>query len=501
MGGRVAALLLALALVGAACAGAAGSHASQARTATSATSTGVATGNAGAAGGGAPAGTSPASARTTSGSTADGGAPAPSATALRPAAVGNWPGYHGGGAESGYAPVFPAPNHPTVAWNAALDGAVYGQPIVVGGTIIAATENDTVYGLDPVTGAVRWRTHVGTPVRLSTLPCGNIDPLGITSTPVFDATTGSVFVVAETRGPSHRLYALNAATGAVRWSILVDLPGELAATRQQRAALLVANGKVYVGFGGLAGDCGQYKGEVVAVPTSGVGSRTYYRVPVRREGAVWSGGAGPIVDAAGHLYVSIGNGSSTTVYDGSDSVVELSRTPALLSRFAPRTWAWDNLHDADLGSMAPALVAGGYVFIAGKSGRGYVLRQGRLGGVGGQVSSAAVCAGYGGAAVVKATVFVPCSSGIQRVTIDIAGRIHLGWRTATGANGPPVYGGGAVWSISTSTGVLYALSGATGGTLAQIALGPVPHFASPTLWGGLVLVGTMRGVAAVRAAP
>jgi hypothetical protein len=55
-------------------------------------------------------------------------------------------------------------------------------------------------------------------------------------------------------------------------------------------------------------------------------------------------------------------------------------------------------HNADLGSLSPVVVPGGYVFIAGKSGIGYVLHQGALGGIGGEVSSTSVCAGFGGAA-------------------------------------------------------------------------------------------------------
>jgi outer membrane protein assembly factor BamB len=418
-----------------------------------------------------------------------------------PAVPADWPGYHGGGSEPGVATSFPAANHPAVAWSTPLDGAVYGQPIGVDGMIITATENDSVYRLDPSTGAVVWRNHLGTPVRLSTLPCGNIDPLGITSTPAYDASTGSVFVVAETQGPKHTLYALNPKTGAVRWSRSVDTRGDSPSTHQQRAALLVANGRVYIGFGGLAGDCGQYVGEVVGVPVTGTGSTIAYRVPVEREGAVWSAGAGPIVDPAGHIYVSTGNGSSTTAYDGSDSVIELSPTLHRLGYFAPGVWANDNARDADLGSMAPALTAGGWVFIAGKNGTGYVLMQGHLGGVGGQVSSSPVCAGFGGSAVSGRTIYVPCADGIRRVTLSASGRIHVDWGTTTGAGGPPVLGGGAVWTVNISSGELYALRASSGAVVGRVSLGAVPHFASPTLWGGLVLVGTMHGATAVKPAP
>ncbi|MGO9179294.1 MAG: hypothetical protein ACLQBX_03350 [Candidatus Limnocylindrales bacterium] len=83
--------------------------------------------------------------------------------------------------------------------------------------------------------------------------------------------------------------------------------------------------------------------------------------------------------------------------------------------------------------------------------------------------------------------------------IGSSGAIHLGWHTSSDATGPPVIGGGAVWSVDIGAGQLLAVSAVTGAVIARIGVGPLPHFASPTLWDGLVLVGTMRGVAAIGA--
>ena len=115
---------------------------------------------------------------------ADGGADGGAASA---AAAGG--PFGGDTAKSGVAPGLPAAGQLSVAWRAGLDGAVYGQPLVVGQLVIAATENDSLYGLDRATGHVAWRTHLGSPVPLSDLPCGNIDPLGITGPPT-TGTTG-----------------------------------------------------------------------------------------------------------------------------------------------------------------------------------------------------------------------------------------------------------------------------------------------------------------------
>ncbi|HEX7543617.1 MAG TPA: PQQ-binding-like beta-propeller repeat protein [Candidatus Limnocylindrales bacterium] len=425
----------------------------------------------------------------------------PIATAVKAAPVSpgvvssaaDWPVYHFDAARSGDYPSFPAFGGSFVgSWSTALDGAVYAEPLVVHGTVIAATEGDSVYAIDPANGAILWRQNLGTPVPLSTLPCGNIDPLGITGTPAYDSVTGSIFAVAEVTGPHHVLFALDSTTGAVKWSRNVDLAGDDPTTHQQRPALAVANGNVYIGFGGLAGDCGQYIGEVVGVPTSGQGATISYRVPTSREGAVWATG-GPVIDATGNVYVSVGNGASTTTYDGTDSVLELSPSLQLLSSFAPSTWAADNAGDADLGSLSPVLLPGGWVFIAGKSGTGYVLRQGALGGIGGQVSSSPVCTGFGGAAYSGDTVYVPCVGSLREVQVGSGGSLTPGWQSSA-AGGPPVLGGGAVWSVNTSTGRLVALNPATGATMGSISVGAVPHFASPTLWQSQIFVGTMGGI-------
>ena len=86
-------------------------------------------------------------------------------------------------------------------FNAKVDGAVYAQPLYWvpssgGGAarIIVATENNFVYALNAATGAHIWRTSLGTPVPLSALPCGNINPMGVTGTPTIDPTTGIVYL-------------------------------------------------------------------------------------------------------------------------------------------------------------------------------------------------------------------------------------------------------------------------------------------------------------------
>ena len=107
-----------------------------------------------------------------------------------------------------------------------MDGALYAEPLVVGSRVLAVTEANSVYALDATSGAVVWHVNLGAPVPLSMLQCGNIDPSGITGTPVVDVSSGTMFVVAFLKsGPHHELFALDLATGAVRWHRAIDPPG------------------------------------------------------------------------------------------------------------------------------------------------------------------------------------------------------------------------------------------------------------------------------------
>ena len=424
-------------------------------------------------------------------------APAPSRP--QPTAQ-DWPTYHRDAARTGNAPALPAAGPLSIAWTTRLDGAVYGQPLVIGGLVIAATEGDSVYGLNRVTGAVRWRARLGTPVPDSSLACGNIEPLGITGTPVYDPATGLVYAVAETTGYHHMLAGVSVTSGRV--SFIRDIPTPDGQPRydQQRPALALDRGRVYVGFGGLAGDCGPYRGSVVGAPVSGSGPLVSYMVPTTRQGGIWGPG-GPVVGPDGTLYVSVGNGAATAPpFDGSDSVTALTPGLQRVGIFAPSTWAADNAADLDLGSSSPALLSDGQVLAVGKRATGYLLNGAHLGGIGGQLAQAPVCLAFGGMAVNGTTVYVPCIAG-GMAAVDTSGNaIHVRWRSRPAA-GSPVFGGGAVWVTDPGPGTLYELNAATGQVRFRINLdSPLPHFASPSLSGSLVLVGTMSGVAAVSGA-
>jgi outer membrane protein assembly factor BamB len=419
------------------------------------------------------------------------------------AATADWPAYHANAARTGTVAGLPAAGPLALAWSRPLDGAVYGQPLVIGGTVIAVTEANRVYGLSRATGRVRWSTRIGSgaPVPLSAQPCGNINPLGITGTPVYDPATGLVYAVAETNGAVMMLAGIRVSDGALVLTRRIPAPDHEAAYDQQRGALALAGGRIYVPFGGHFGDCGPYRGSVAAVRASGTGPILSYVVPTKAQAGIWAPG-GPVVGPDGTVYVASGNGAATKPpYDGSDSVIALTPDLRRTGVFAPVRWPQDNAGDVDLGSMSPALLPGGQILQVGKSGTGYLLRAGHLGGVGGQVASAPVCTAFGGAAVTAAAVYVPCHGGGLAAVSVAGGRIRVLWRGPASAAGSPVVGGGAVWVADWDAGVLYELRQAGGRVQAHIGLGAaLPHFVSPTLSGGLVLVGTMTGVVAVSGA-
>jgi polyvinyl alcohol dehydrogenase (cytochrome) len=388
-----------------------------------------------------------------------------------------------------------------IAWRWRLDGAVYGQPLAIGKLVIAATEGDSVYGLDRSTGQVRWQAQLGTPVPLSSLPCGNIDPLGITGTPVYDPATGLAYAVAETTGFHHVLAGIDISTGRVRFRRDIPTPDGQPKYDQQRAALTVERGRVYVAFGGLFGDCGPYGGSIVGIPASGHGPMISYTVPTAQRAGIWAPG-GPVIAPDGTIYVSVGNGAATSPpFDGSDSVTALTPRLRRVGIFAPATWAADNASDLDLGSASPAWLADGKILAVGKRGTAYLLNARHLPGLGAPLAQAGVCSAFGGTAARGTVAYVPCADGGMAAVDTAGGQIRVLWRGPASAQGSPVVGGGAVWVADWDTGVLYQLDPATGRARRQISVGAaLPHFASPSLSGRLALVGTLSGVVAVSGA-
>ena len=127
--------------------------------------------------------------------------------------------------------------------------------------LFTATEDNVVQAFDATTSKELWRRAVGRPVRRSSLPCGNINPLGITGTPVIDPATQAIYfdaAVERPNGPRHEVFGLSLKDG----SVLPGWPVDVAETLQragrhfdpriqnQRSALTLFDDAVYVAFGG-----------------------------------------------------------------------------------------------------------------------------------------------------------------------------------------------------------------------------------------------------------
>jgi hypothetical protein len=443
---------------------------------------------------------------------AAGGASAGAAAASpRPANAVSWTVYHDSPQGTGVAGPVTAVRTGTRVWTSpALDGELYGEPLVFAGRVYVATENDTVYALSAATGAVAWSAHLGSPVPSTSLPCGDITPtVGITGTPVIDPARAEIFVVADEMvngNPAHMLTGLATATGKTEMTQDVDPAGADTAALLQRTGLTLDDGRVVFGMGGNFGDCASYRGRVIAAPEIGGRPRTFTvdAAPDESQGAVWMGGAAPVVDGSGHVWVSVGNGSvysSSHAYDDSDSVLELSPTMRLLQYFAPSNWAANNSQDLDM-STAPVLLPDGQVIGAGKSRIVYLLDGAHLGGIGTQQATlGSACSNDidGGIALSGMTAYLACFSGIIAVG---AGQsppaLHLLWSSATGG-GPPILAAGLLWTIG-QDGTLYGLDPATGAIRQQASIGAVAnHFPTPAVAGGLMLAPAARDVVAFAA--
>ena len=428
-----------------------------------------------------------------------------------PRGSGSWTVYHHDPAGSGVAGPMGRINTAARAWTSpALDGTIYGEPLVFSGRVYVATENDTVYALSAATGAVDWSAHLGTPVPAGDLPCGNISPtVGITGTPVIDPARREIFVVAAelVRGKqAHVLVGLSTATGRREMTRNVDPPGANTAALLQRTGLTLDAGRVVFGFGGNFGDCSSYRGRLVAVSEAG-GMPAYFTVDAAADesrGAIWMGGAAPAVDQDGNLWVSVGNGSVTSpghAYDNSDSVLKVSPSLRLVGFFAPSSWAADNASDLDM-STEPALLPHGQVVAAGKARIAYLLSAARPGGIGGQQAALpSVCDDdvAGGAATVGQTVYLPCESGIVAVRASKApAALRLLWGSRLGG-GPPIIAGGLVWTIGRD-GTLYGLDPATGALRQRAQVGMSANsFPTPSAAHRLLLAPAATQVVAFRA--
>jgi hypothetical protein len=278
-----------------------------------------------------------------------------------------------------------------------ISGHVYAQPLYIEGgpsgpMVIAVTESNNVYALHADTGLPIWsRTDIGTPAP-SGSPCpGNIMPVGITGTPVVDLASRSLFFDALTSGNpnKHFIYSLNVDTGATRanWPVNVDnaVPGFVSGIQEERGALALVNGIVYVAYSGWVGDCGPYHGWVVGVDINDP-STVHAWATDAEGGGIW--GHGGVASDGTSMFVTTGNTFNTGgVWSGGEAIVRFNAGPVFSDFWAPTNWLSLDNTDTDLGGCSatvidvPGASPSQLVLALGKDRNAYLLDRNNLGGV------------------------------------------------------------------------------------------------------------------------
>jgi hypothetical protein len=285
-----------------------------------------------------------------------------------------------------------------------VDGAAYAQPLFVPSVeipgkgkhnvLFVATEHDSVYAFDATRPGdpPLWqvslldKAHGSVPVSEDDAQCPFIRPeVGITSTPVIDLATGTLYALARTKirhavGDDEyfqHLHALAITTGVEKFGgpklISASVPGKGAGSangqvafhplrENPRAALLLANGALYLTWASSC-DVDPYHGWVMAYDPQTLGQRAVLNVtPDGAEGGIWASDTGPAADASGSVYVPTGNGTFNAASGGrdyGDSVLKLALDGSSLSirdYFTPHDQAELSNADADLGSSGPTLL-------------------------------------------------------------------------------------------------------------------------------------------------
>jgi hypothetical protein len=212
-------------------------------------------------------------------------------------------------------------------WSTNVDGQVYAQPLLANGTLLVATENNKVYGLDPATGKPQWPSplDLGAPWKASDIGCGDLTPnIGVTATPVIDAATNTAYLthknyVSGTSGPARWLMdAIDLSTGAEKAGFPVALSGSAQnqpsmtfqpTTELQRPGLLLMNGVIYAAFGSHC-DHSPWQGWVFGVSTAGEVKARWVDRSSGDGAGIWQSGAGLTSDGPGSLLISTGNGGA-----------------------------------------------------------------------------------------------------------------------------------------------------------------------------------------------
>jgi len=309
------------------------------------------------------------------------------------------------------------------------DGYVYAQPLYksnvsfpgqgVHNVLYVATEHDSVYAFDAdgqTTTALWHVSFIDPSAGITTVPSGDVSTtdivpeIGITGTPVIDPSTGTMYVVAKTKENGsyvQRLHALDITTGAEKFGGPVVIQAAVAGLgdgssggtlpfdplrENQRAALLLSSGVVYVAFASH-GDNYPYHGWVLGYNAGTLQQVAVFNdTPNASNGGIWQSGEGPSADASGNLFVISGNGTFDADVGGKDfgdSFLKLSANAGgltVVDFFTPFNQASLSANDLDLGTTGPVLLpdqtgtAHPHLALgAGKDGNAYLVDRDNMG--------------------------------------------------------------------------------------------------------------------------
>src|SRR5258705_9332158 len=314
--------------------------------------------------------------------------------------------------DAAFTPVAAAGLTRDLNFDGTIFGNVYAQPLYIeGGTsgpmIIAVTESNNVYALNATTGTVIWQRNLGPPVTCG-LPCGNINPLGITGTPVIDLASRSLFLDALIDGVTkkHFIYSLNVDTGATNsgWPVNVNAAATYngisftSLVQNERGGLALVNGRVYVSYSGHLGDCGAYRGWVVGVDIANP-SNVMAWATTAIGGGIW--GHGGVASDGTNMFVITGNTFNTGGnWMGGEAIIRLQAGPIFTGQptdyWAPTNWLSLDNSDTDLGGVSATVVdvpganPSQLVLALGKDGNAYLVNRINLGGIASPVAQANV---------------------------------------------------------------------------------------------------------------
>jgi hypothetical protein len=295
----------------------------------------------------------------------------------------------------------------------AVDGQVYAQPLYVGGldgrnVIFVATEHNSVYAFDaddPSASSPIWTKNLGPSVPSRDTRCGLLAPeIGITSTPVIDVPSKTIWVSAKTKEGSayvHRLHALDLSTGREKPNSPVEMTASVRGDapeavggmvtmdplkQMNRPGLLKVGNTIYIGFASQC-DVGPYHGWVLAYDgTTMRQTAVHVDTPDGEEGGIWHGGVGLASDDSGDVYYASGNGTfdrgSRNFGNSTVRLHQSASTLSVTSWFTPGDSDALNNDDLDLGSTGVLLIPGSRSLVsADKAGNFYVVDRDTMGGI------------------------------------------------------------------------------------------------------------------------